>query len=97
ELRQDLERAARDRGIAERVRFLGWRRDLVNIYGATDVFVLTSRNEGTPVALIESMAAGVSAVSTDVGGVRDVMAVQDTGVVVPRADSACLAEHVNQL
>ena len=55
------------------VGFLGWRRDLTAIYGATDVFLLTSRNEGTPVALIESLAAGVVGVSTDVGGVRDVV------------------------
>ena len=66
ELRADLEDAARQLGLADRVRFLGWRRDLPAIYGATDVFLLTSRNEGTPVALIESLAAGVPGVSTDV-------------------------------
>ena len=58
ELRQALEQAARDGGIAGRTRFLGWRRDLDTVYGATDVFLLTSRNEGTPVALIEALAAG---------------------------------------
>ena len=63
----------RELGIADRVRFLGWRRDLATIYGATDVFLLTSRNEGTPVALIEAMASGVPGVSTDVGGVKDVI------------------------
>jgi len=97
ELRGELERAAHDRGIAARVRFLGWRRDLVDIYAATDVFVLTSRNEGTPVALIESMAAGVAAVSTDVGGVRDVIAAPDLGIVVPPNDAERLTEQVNRL
>ena len=72
--RRRAARRARSRGRARsasptRVRFLGWRRDLATIYGATDVFLLTSRNEGTPVALIESLAAGVPGVSTDVGGV----------------------------
>ena len=52
ELRAELEGYARELGIADRVRFLGWRRDLATIYAATDVFLLTSRNEGTPVALI---------------------------------------------
>ena len=75
--------AARDLGLADRVRFLGWRRDLTTIYGATDVFLLTSRNEGTPVALIESLAAGVPGVSTDVGGVRDV--IDSDAVGLPRA------------
>ena len=53
ELRADLETVARELGLADRVRFLGWRRDLATIYGATDVCLLTSRKEGTPVALIE--------------------------------------------
>jgi glycosyltransferase involved in cell wall biosynthesis len=57
ELRKELEKAAADLGIGGRTRFLGWRRDLATIYGATDVFLLTSRNEGTPVALIESCRA----------------------------------------
>jgi glycosyltransferase involved in cell wall biosynthesis len=95
ELRGALEEAARDSGIADRVRFLGWRRDLATIYGASDVFLLTSRNEGTPVALIESLAAGVPGVSTDVGGVRDVLQ-HDTGVVVPFGDAAALASAVTQ-
>jgi len=95
ELRGALEEAARDLGIADRVRFLGWRRDLATIYGASDVFLLTSRNEGTPVALIESLAAGVPGVSTDVGGVRDVLQ-HDTGVVVPFGDAAALASAVTQ-
>jgi glycosyltransferase involved in cell wall biosynthesis len=95
ELRGALEQAARDFGIADRVRFLGWRRDLATIYGASDVFLLTSRNEGTPVALIESLAAGVPGVSTDVGGVRDVLQ-HDTGVVVPFGDAAALASAVAQ-
>jgi glycosyltransferase involved in cell wall biosynthesis len=95
ELRGALEEAARDFGIADRVRFLGWRRDLATIYGASDVFLLTSRNEGTPVALIESLAAGVPGVSTDVGGVRDVLQ-NDTGVVVPFGDAAALASAVTQ-
>jgi glycosyltransferase involved in cell wall biosynthesis len=95
ELRGALKEAARDFGIADRVRFLGWRRDLATIYGASDVFLLTSRNEGTPVALIEGLAAGVPGVSTDVGGVRDVLR-DDTGVVVPFGDAAGLASAVAQ-
>ena len=51
-MRESLERLACRLGITGRVRFLGWRRDLTTIYGATDVCVLTSRNEGTPVAVI---------------------------------------------
>jgi glycosyltransferase involved in cell wall biosynthesis len=91
ELRDTLQSAAGTLGIARQVRFLGWRRDLAPIYGATDVFLLTSRNEGTPVALIEAMAAGTPGVSTDVGGVRDVITGPDLGLVVPAGDVDALA------
>ena len=94
ELRGDLENYARRLGISDRVRFLGWRRDLAVIYGATDVFMLTSRNEGTPVALIEAMASGVPGVSTDVGGVKDVIASDAVGARVPDADASALAAAV---
>jgi glycosyltransferase involved in cell wall biosynthesis len=96
ELRAGLEQTARDFGLADRVRFLGWRRDLATIYGASDVFLLTSRNEGTPVALIEGLASGVPGVSTDVGGVRDVMSA-DAGFVAAYDDAAGLAAAVATL
>ena len=97
ERRVELETQARSLGIADRVRFLGWRRDLPTIYGATDVFLLTSRNEGTPVALIEAMASGVPGVSTDVGGVQDVIGTPATGILAPSGDVAALAAGVSRL
>jgi glycosyltransferase involved in cell wall biosynthesis len=97
ELRDVLERQAEAMGIDARVRFLGWRGDLDQIYAATDLFLLTSRNEGTPVALIEAMAAGVSAVSTDVGGVRDVIPGDRLGVLIPWGDGDRLTEAVFEL
>jgi glycosyltransferase involved in cell wall biosynthesis len=96
ELRGDLEAHAAALGISDRVRLLGWRRDLATIYAATDVFLLTSRNEGTPVALIEAMASGVPGVSTDVGGVGDVMG-GDTGRMAPFGDAAGLASAIVEL
>ena len=102
ELRSALEQTARGLGLADRVRFLGWRRDLDVVYGATDVFLLTSRNEGTPVALIESLAAAVPGVSTDVGGVRDVFQAspasgEPVGLVAPYDDAPGLARAVGAL
>lgn len=94
ELRRSLEGYAAQLGIADRVRFLGWRRDLATIYAATDVFLLTSRNEGTPVALIEAMASGVPGVSTDVGGVKDVIVSTEVGARVADGDTDALAAAV---
>jgi len=94
ELRPDLERLAQRLGIAPRVRFLGWQRDLPALYAATNVFLLTSRNEGTPVAIIESLASGTPAVATDVGGVRDVISDAAFGALAPLDDVEALSQRV---
>ena len=60
-------------GLVEKVVFTGWIRDLAPLYADLDVLALTSDNEGTPVAVIEAMAAGVPVVATDVGGVRELI------------------------
>ena len=83
ECRDELARLAGRLGLAGAVHFLGWRSDLPEVYDAFDLFALTSRNEGTPVALIEAMAAGVPALATAVGGVPDVIEHGVTGTVVP--------------
>ena len=97
DLRAETEALAVEGGLKDCVRFLGWRRDLDAIYAATDVFLLTSRNEGTPVAIIEAMAAGVPCVSTDVGGVRDVIDRADLGVLVPPGETRTIADAVCDL
>ena len=72
-LRQTLEREAKRLGLEALVRFIGWQRDLLEVYGGLEATCLTSWNEGTPVALIEAMAASRAVVATDVGGVRDLL------------------------
>jgi glycosyltransferase involved in cell wall biosynthesis len=88
--RAQLERQAVELGIAADVLFLGYRRELRPVFAAADVAVLSSDNEGTPVSLIEAAAAGLPAVATDAGGVREVVA-EDTGIVVPRGGVGELA------
>jgi glycosyltransferase involved in cell wall biosynthesis len=97
EMRDELTARVREAGLGPQVQFLGWRRDLAVIYAASDVFLLTSRNEGTPVALIESLASGVPGVSTDVGGVRDVIESEAIGLLAPFGDAQALAAHVGAL
>lgn len=94
DLRQEIEATIQRDGLADRVRMLGWRKDLAQIYAATDVFLLTSRNEGTPVALIEAMAAATASVSTNVGGVKDVINSHDVGLLAPFGDADALAAHL---
>ena len=72
-LRPRLESEARELGLGDTVAFLGNRTDAETVYAGLDIVALTSLNEGTPLSLIEAMAAGRSVISTRVGGVRDVL------------------------
>jgi glycosyltransferase involved in cell wall biosynthesis len=65
--------------------------------GAADLFVLSSRYEGLPLALMEAMAAGCPVVATDVGGVAEVIADESVGLVVPPAQPARLAQAISRL
>lgn len=102
ELREELEEYARKLGISETVEFAGWHKDMARIYAAMDAVALTSINEGTPVTLIEAMAAGIPVVATAVGGVPDLMGeiveelsgcrIAERGILVPSGDPATLAD-----
>jgi GT2 family glycosyltransferase len=73
ELSDTLQAHAENLGLKNHVEFCGWRRDLPEVYADLDVLALTSINEGTPVSIIEAMASGTSIISTDAGGVRDLL------------------------
>jgi glycosyltransferase involved in cell wall biosynthesis len=95
ERRAELEELARQRRIDGHVRFLGWRADLDRVYAGLDVVVLTSRNEGSPVALIEAMAAARPVVATRVGGVAEL--VGESGLLADVDDARALARAVVRL
>lgn len=86
----ELEAACR-LGIGGSVRFLGFRHDLHRIYADLDLAVNCSVNEGTPVALIEAMAAGVPVVATEVGGTPDLLRNGLLGALVPSRDARALS------
>lgn len=96
EMRSKLEAKGREL-LGPRVRFLGWVEDLESLYAALDVVVLTSLNEGTPVALIEAGAVGRPVVATRVGGVPDVVSNGRTGTLVPPSDPQAVATQVVHL
>jgi glycosyltransferase involved in cell wall biosynthesis len=96
ELRPELEALARELAIDGHVHFAGYRGDMVPVAAASDLAVLSSDNEGTPVSLIEAAAAATPAVSTDVGGVADVVT-PETGLLTPPGDSDALGDAIATL
>jgi glycosyltransferase involved in cell wall biosynthesis len=94
ERRAELEALVDRLGIRHAVTFMGWRRDMVAIYADLDVVALTSLNEGSPVALIEALAAARPVVSTAVGGVPEVVIHDTTGLTVPPSDPKATAEAI---
>jgi glycosyltransferase involved in cell wall biosynthesis len=97
ERRAELEALVDRLGIRRAVTFLGWRRDMVNVYANLDVVALTSLNEGSPVALIEALASARPVISARVGGVPEVVLDGVTGLTVPPSDPAAMAQGVLEL
>jgi len=91
--RNELEQLSRQLGLGDRVIFVGFQEDVAHWFPCMDVFVLPSLTEGTPMALLEAMAAGVPAVASGVGGVPQIIKHGETGMLVSpgRAEEICNA------
>jgi glycosyltransferase involved in cell wall biosynthesis len=94
ELHNALRESDPARAVGHRTRWTGIRSDMPAVMAASDIVVLTSDNEGTPVSLIEAQASGRAVVSTDVGGVRSVVLDGLSGYVVPKDAENAFASRV---
>ena len=93
----DYKNKVLDLGIRNEVVFTSWLEEVDSALAASDLVVLTSKNEGTPVSLIEAQAAMRPVISTDVGGVRDCMINGTTGALLSSFDPSELAQAMNDL
>jgi len=98
-LRKDIEKRIMEKGLGERVRFLGWvpQEAITDYFGVADVFLMPSDEEGFPHVLLESMAQGVPFVVTDVGGVRDIVPPQMLDYVVSNRTTENFAIKIKEL
>ncbi|MFN8419199.1 MAG: glycosyltransferase [Anaerolineae bacterium] len=95
-LLQEVRALSEQLGLADRLIFMGERTDIPDILHACDLFVMTSRNEGTPNAAMEAMATGLPCVLTDTGDCRTLIKDGSTGYVVP-LDPTLLTDRIVQL
>jgi glycosyltransferase involved in cell wall biosynthesis len=96
-LRASLEKQAHALGVAERVIFTGFRRDVRRLLGVADVVALPSLWEGLPLTLIEALAMAKPVVATAVNGVPDVVIDGHTGLLVPAGDSDAFGRRLVEL
>ena len=92
-----LQAQSRKCQLQDNIRFVDYRRDIINFYDQADVFVLPSYREGMPIALLEAMYCGVTPVTSDIRGVKDVMKDGITGVICSPGDSKAFAEAIKTL
>jgi len=109
ELRDELEDFCQLHGLAGHVNFCGWIKEVPQVYADLDILALTSLNEGTPFSIIESMAASVPVIATDVGGVSDLLgksvdflhhagfSVCRQGILCPKNDAQSFAQGLAYL
>jgi glycosyltransferase involved in cell wall biosynthesis len=96
ELEPQVREALARNGLQSRAHLLGWRRDLPRLYADLNVVALSSINEGTPVTLVEAMAAGVPVAATRVGGVPDLLRDGARGELAPPRDPSALADAIER-
>lgn len=84
-------------GLGDRFRFLGLRDDIPDLMAAMDLLVVPSLNEGMGRVILEAAAAATPVVASDVGGIPEVVADDETGVLVPAQSPEALAEAIERL
>ena len=97
ELRADLETLCVRLGIADNVRFTGWKPDVARFIAACDLFCLPSRNEGMGKVLVEAMALGKPIIASDVGGIPDLVRPGENGLLVPVGDVPAWTRAIKEL
>jgi glycosyltransferase involved in cell wall biosynthesis len=97
-LRAEIAAQAEALGLAQHVTLAGWRRDMPEIYAASDLFVLTTWGwEGLPLTVLEAMAAGKAVVASRAGGIPEIVVEGKTGLLVEQRNSTVLAEALAML
>jgi glycosyltransferase involved in cell wall biosynthesis len=96
-LRLKLETKAQELGLKDRIKFLGWRQDALEIISILDILVQPSLNEGVGMVLLEAQSLGVPVIATNVGGIPEVVKDGVTGILVPSQDANSIAKALNYL
>ncbi|MBI4697464.1 MAG: glycosyltransferase family 4 protein [Nitrospirae bacterium] len=95
--KEELIAYARKAGVIERVIFTGYRGDLLNVYKTFNIFLMTSITEGLPNTLLEAMSMGLPVVSTNVGGISELVVNDVSGFMYDVGDADGMAGKIIEL
>ncbi len=96
-LAHPIKKLVADLSLGDKFIFVGFRADIPQILGELDVFVLSSTSEGMPLAVLEAMASRRAIVTTQCGGIPEVVDDGETGLLVPPSDPSALARAIGDL
>ncbi len=91
---RELKALALQLGIERHVIFAGPRGDMPGVYASLDVFILPSLDEGTPISILEAMAAGKPVIATRVGGIPKIIVPDQTGLLIEARDSSAIRNAI---
>ncbi len=95
--RKSYEEKAKKIGLSQKVRFLGWRKDLLDIYADTDILILASEGEGLPGIVMEAMAAGIPVVASNIPCLPDLVENGRTGFLCNKDNIDEFALRIKEL
>jgi glycosyltransferase involved in cell wall biosynthesis len=95
--RERITQAIEAAGLEKHVTLAGHLKDLTPYYEAADVVAIPSLSEGSPNVLLEAMASGVPVVATRVGGIPEIVAHEETALLIPAQDAAAMAAGLDRL
>lgn len=96
-LRDELQTLAESLGVGEQVHFLGYRRDIPELYKAADICVFPSHQEGLPVAVMEAMACGLPIIASDIRGSHELLSSSGNVLITKCDDAGAFAEAIKRL
>jgi glycosyltransferase involved in cell wall biosynthesis len=96
-LQHELIQRCEEYGIKDKVRFLGFRDDVIDLLSVTDVFVSPSLSEATSFAIMEAMGMGKPVIAANVGGNYELIDDGNDGILVPSGDFGAIANKISFL
>ncbi|MFW5993355.1 MAG: glycosyltransferase family 4 protein [Desulfohalobiaceae bacterium] len=94
---EQIQNQAKELGLADRIRFLGLRKDIPRVLAEANIFVLITNWEGFPRSILEAMRAGLPVIASNVGGISEAVQEGETGYLVPRGNAQVLADRLSRL